>query len=266
MKVLNILMATIALITLASCNNSPKVITAQTQTDESTTTSGIFSEEITEPDLTTSTGGTFSENLHTVIVNEVLPAQRYVYLKVTEGGEQFWIATRKQDITKGGTYFYRGGLLKTNFESKEYNKVFGRIFLVSNLVAEEHGTNTGIVAPVIEASNTEVKKEDIPTHTETIIQHKGSIKIAEIVANPKEYEGKTVQITGKCFKINPNIMKRNWIHLRDGSKDDFDLVVTSDTFIPEGQIVTIRAVVSLNRDFGAGYRYDLILENGTVIE
>jgi hypothetical protein len=112
----------------------------------------------------------------------------------------------------------------------------------------------------------EVQKEDIPTHTEKIVQHKGSIKIAEIVANPNKYEGMTVQITGKCVKVNPNIMERNWIHLQDGSMDDFDLVVTSNTFVPEGMVVTIRALVSLNRDFGAGYRYDLILENGIVIE
>ena len=61
-------------------------------------------------------------------------------------------------------------------------------------------------------------------------------------------------------------MNRNWIHLQDGSKNDYDLVITSDTFVPEGKIITIQALVSLNRDFGAGYSYDLILENGTIIE
>jgi len=60
-------------------------------------------------------------------------------------------------------------------------------------------------------------------------------------------------------------MKRNWIHLKDGSKDDFDLVITSDTFVPEGKVVTIKATVTLNKDFGAGYKYDLILENGTIV-
>ena len=69
-----------------------------------------------------------------------------------------------------------------------------------------------------------------------------------------------------CVKINPNIMERNWIHLQDGSKNDFDLVITSNTFVPEGKIITIRALVSINRDFGAGYQYDLILENGTIID
>jgi hypothetical protein len=61
-------------------------------------------------------------------------------------------------------------------------------------------------------------------------------------------------------------MDRNWIHLQDGSNDDFDMVITSNTFVPEGEMITIRAVVSLNRDFGAGYKYDLILENGTLVQ
>ncbi len=248
-----------------ACNNNPKVITSQYTTDLAEPSSGIFTEETTQ--TLSPTGGSFTEDLHTVVVKEILPTSKYVYLNVTEEGEQFWIATRKQDITPGGTYYYRNGLLKTNYESKEYNRVFERIFLVSNLVEERHGTNTGTVnTNFSEESSKAVTKEVIPTHTEKIIQHAGSIKIAEIVANPKEYEGKTVQITGKCVKINPNIMQRNWIHLQDGSRDDYDLVVTSNTFVPEGKVVTIQALVSLNRDFGAGYRYDLILENGTVIE
>jgi hypothetical protein len=61
-------------------------------------------------------------------------------------------------------------------------------------------------------------------------------------------------------------MGRNWIHLRDGSQDDFDLVITTRTFVPEGNVVTVRAVVALNKDFGAGYKYDLILENGTIVQ
>ncbi len=202
-----------------------------------------------------------------MVVNEKLPTSKYVYLKVTEAGEQFWIATRNQEITIGGTYFYRSGLLKTNFESKEYNKVFDKIYLVSNLVAEDHRSTSGAINSEISKEEKSItQKETIPTHTEKIIQHKGSITIAEIVSNPSEYDGKTVQLTGKCIKINPNIMNRNWIHLQDGSKNDYDLVITSDTFVPEGKIITIRALVSLNRDFGAGYHYDLILENGTIIE
>ena len=60
-------------------------------------------------------------------------------------------------------------------------------------------------------------------------------------------------------------MGRNWIHIKDGSKDDYDLVITSNTFVKEGSMITIKATVTLNKDFGAGYKYDLILENGIII-
>ncbi len=254
---------------LVSCNNGPKVITAQSSNDGgSPAPSGIFSDVSNEPDPEFQQNtGSFTDDLHKVMIKEILPATKYSYLKVTEGGEDYWIAVRKQDIEMGGTYFYRNGLLKTNFESKEYNRTFERIFLVSSLVPENHGNNSGSLKADFstQPENTSVK-QDIPTHTEEVVQHKGSVKISEIVANPKAYEGKTVQLTGKCVKINPNIMQRNWIHLQDGSKDDFDLVVTSNTFVPEGQVITIKAKVVLNKDFGAGYRYDLILEEGVVLE
>ena len=91
------------------------------------------------------------------------------------------------------------------------------------------------------------------------------MKIAELVANYKEYAGKTVQISGICTKVNANIMGKNWIHIKDGSKDEYDLVITSNTFVKEGDEITMKAVVSLNKDFGAGYTYDLILEEGIII-
>jgi hypothetical protein len=267
MKIRNILFLALFVSIVASCNNGPKVITAQTESDTSENVSGIFSEINNEEVSSNKQSGSFTEDLHKVTVKEVLQATKYVYLRVAEGGDDYWIAARKQDVELGGTYFYRNGLLKTNFESKEYNRMFERIFLVSSLVPEVHGNNTGNLTAEFGSEEKETdQKQNIPTHTEEIVQHKGSIKIAELVANPEAYEGKTVQLTGKCVKINPNIMSRNWIHLQDGSKNDFDLVVTSNTFVPEGKTVTMKAKVVLNKDFGAGYRYDLILEEGVVID
>ncbi|MGB5555866.1 MAG: GW dipeptide domain-containing protein [Flavobacteriaceae bacterium] len=258
----------IASVLLFGCNNGPKVIAPSSETDTATPNSGIFSAD-PATQVTVNNDSSFNDDLHKVVVKEVIQAARYVYLKVVEGDEQFWIATRKQEAEKGEVYFYRRPLLKTNFESKEYNRVFDTIYLVSNLVAEDHSKHVGQL-PLNSSATVQEKvipqKEDIPTHTDKIVEHKGTLKIAELVKDPKKYEGHTVQISGKCVKTNPNIMDRNWLHIQDGSKDDFDLVITSNTFIPEGKEVTMRAIVSLNRDFGAGYRYDLILENGTVIE
>jgi len=250
---------------ITACNNGPKVITP-TSNSGNTENEGIFTPDPATrviPNPTTKVGN----ELHKVVVEEVLPTARYVYLRVKEGEEEFWIATRKAEIKKGEVYFYRGGLLKTNFESKEYNRIFDEIYLISNLVSEDHSKH--ITASAKSGSNAKkeiVVKEDIPTHTEKTVVHKGTIKISDLVNDPEKYEGHTVQLSGICVKVSPNIMGRNWIHLQDGSKDDFDMVITSNTFVPEGKQITIRAVVSLNRDFGAGYKYDLILENGTLVQ
>lgn len=269
-KSISILSVGLVLFTF-SCKQGPKVITATEDTTQAETSSGIFDTTKnydSETEQPSAPSSDFMDNLHTVVVNETLPADKYIYLNVTENGKRFWIATRTQDITLGGTYFYREGLLKTNFESKEYQKTFDTIYLISNLVPKAHGGNTLPPPTVPDFNNTpEDKPESSPatnSTSESVTSQEGSIKIAEIVDNPEKYENKTVQITGKIVKVNPNIMNRNWYHLQDGSKDDFDLVVTSDTYVPEGHVVTIKAEVHRNVDFGAGYKYELILENGEI--
>ena len=253
----------IAFLTFTACNKGPKVIESSSVNNSLEQNTGVFSNDSISKNSTNS-NNSFTDDLHKVVVTELLPTTKYNYLNVKEGEEEFWIATRKNDVKVGKTYFYKGGLLKTNFESKEYNRTFEKVYLVSSLVETNHGNNSNVTSS--ELKNEPKQKEDIPTHTEKIIEHKGSIKIAELVKNAKKYEGKTVQLSGECFKINAGIMERNWIHLKDGSQDDYDLVITSKSFVPEGSVVTLKAIVTLNKDFGAGYIYDLILEDGIIVK
>ncbi len=271
---LRILTTAILVAGITSCNNGPKVIEAEGAKTSSGNSSGIFSEDASQSELQHNhpiDNNSFTENLHTVRVNETLPTKKYIYMNVTEGGKNFWIAAAKQDVAIGETYFYRGGLLKTNFESKEHNRMFDTIYLVTNIVKQDHGNNTGTLKANFseggnKTENPTSQKQTIETHTADVVAHKGSIKISELVANPQKYNGKTVQLTGKVVKVNPNIMERNWLHLQDGSQNNFDMVVTTNTFVPEGKTITVKAKVSLDRDFGAGYRYDLILEDGQIIQ
>ncbi|PCH51266.1 MAG: hypothetical protein COC22_05375 [Flavobacteriaceae bacterium] len=256
--------ALIVLITSA-CNN-PKVIKSTTDIPNAKKSSGIFSDDASNPEKM-NTSSAFSAEMHSVKVNEVLKTSKYLYLNVTENDEQFWIATRIMDVIVGETYYYKGGLLKTNYESKDFNRVFKKIYLISsNLVASNHATNKTPSKSKVFSNTQTTNPTPVPVKATTKkIEVKGSMKISELLANKSKYEGKTVQISGVCVKSNPNIMSRNWMHLKDGSQDDFDLVFTSDTFVPEGKVVTIKATVTLNKDFGAGYKYELILENGTII-
>ena len=252
------------LMSLTACNR-PKVIDASNASAGEEESTGIFSDapsgnSTTKP--TPSKSSPVKKDMHKVVIKEVLPTSKYVYLHAKEDDKVFWIATRKQEVKIGDTYLYKGGLLKTNFESKEYNRTFDTVYLVSNLVPANHSL-TGKVSTGSKISLPPAKKTKLGASKK--IEVDGSVKIADIVAHPQNYEGKTIQISGECVKLNANIMGRNWMHLRDGSKDDFDLVVTSDVAIPEGHITTMTATVALNKDFGAGYKYDIILENGTLI-
>ena len=252
----------IILLSVIACEQGPTITNIAPEENNSQAKPGVIGRNGSSDDKSA------NEDLHVVVVKESMDASRYVYLKVSEnGGEDYWIAAVKQDVTIGDTYFYKGGLLKTNFESKEHNKVFDKIYLVTNLV-HDHGDGSGhdmTKANTENMSGANSGSSVLTNETENV-DVEGSIKIAEIVNNPSKYEGKTVQVSGKVVKINPNIMKRNWIHLQDGSKNDYDFVVTSDTFLPEGSVVTLSAVVALKKDFGAGYYYDIILEDGKVIQ
>ncbi len=249
---------------LSSCNSGPKVIetTVENETTASDKSTGIFSGMTADTVQRTPGASSPATNagFHTVVAEEVLPTEKYVYVRVKEGADEYWIATRKMEVEIGQTYFYKDGLLKTNFVSKEYNRTFDKVYLVGRLVPPNHGGRTNNETSIPQIS----PKSEISN--DRAVLKKGSMKIADLVANPKKYKGKTVQITGKCTKLNANIMGRNWMHLQDGSKDDYDLVITSDVAIPEGHIVTMKATVALNKDFGAGYKYDIILENGEIVK
>ena len=96
----------------------------------------------------------------------------------------------------------------------------------------------------------------------------GGITINELFTNRKKYEGQTIKVKGRCVKLNNMIMNRNWIHLQDGStKDaDADLTVTTTDDVTLGAIVVFEGKIALNKDFGAGYTYEVIMEEGHIIQ
>ena len=258
---------TMILVINFSCNTGPNAKGSSPEYEKIEKKSEQFTKDPHAPS-SLNTNESINDNLHTVKVIEILRASRYLYLNVTEGEEKFWIAVRKQNIEVGGVYYYKRALLKTDFESKENNKVFEKIYLVTNLVSENHVHEQKSIGNI--ETNFEEAVDNQPVtkaseNPERSIQQKGSLKIAELVENYKKYEGKKIQVSGECVKVNPGIMDRNWIHIKDGSRDDYDLVITSDTYVAEGEIITMEALVSINKDFGAGYKYNLILEDGVLI-
>ena len=95
----------------------------------------------------------------------------------------------------------------------------------------------------------------------------GGKTIAEVFAEKDQLAGQPVVFRGKIVKTNPNIMGKNWLHVRDGSgaEGTNDLTVTTAGTVPNvGDTVVVKGTVALNKDFGMGYQYDIIVEDAEV--
>ena len=100
-----------------------------------------------------------------------------------------------------------------------------------------------------------------------IAKAEGGRTVAELYAEKDQLAGQKVIIRGKVVKTNSGIMDRNWLHVRDGSGAEGanDLTVTTTGELPKvGDIVLVTGQVTLNKDFGMGYQYDIIVEDAEV--
>jgi hypothetical protein len=102
-----------------------------------------------------------------------------------------------------------------------------------------------------------------------IAKAEGGKTIAEVYAESDSLSGKEVVFRGKVVKANANIMGKNWLHVRDGTGDakTNDLTVTTSESLPElGDTVVVKGKVTLNKDFGAGYKYAVIIEEASILK
>lgn len=91
--------------------------------------------------------------------------------------------------------------------------------------------------------------------------------VAFINENMATLANQTVSVQGKVVKVNNGIMKRNFLHVQDGTGNDNtnDLTITSKQTAHVGDQVTISGVVVLSRDFGSGYSYPLLVEDASIV-
>jgi len=95
----------------------------------------------------------------------------------------------------------------------------------------------------------------------------GGKTVAEVFAEKDQLAGQPVIVRGKVVKSNPDIMGKNWLHVRDGSgaEGTNDITVTTAGAVPNvGDTVVVKGVLSLDKDFGMGYQYDVIVEDAEV--
>ena len=100
-----------------------------------------------------------------------------------------------------------------------------------------------------------------------IAKAEGGKTVAEVFAEKDALAGQPVTFRGKVVKTNPDIMGKNWLHVRDGSGEEGtnDLTITTAGTLPNvGDTVVVTGNVTLNKDFGMGYAYDVLVEDAQV--
>lgn len=204
--------------------------------------------------------------IHKIVVDEFIGGGTYAYLNVTENNESYWMAIPNMDVKKGGTYYYNGGMVMKDFKSEQLNRIFDEIIFVEGIRTSEElmakPQNNGHNHTQHKASETSVEE------VVKIEKAKNGIYIEELLSNKKAFAGNEVILKGKVIKVNNGIMKKNWVHIADGTQfeDKKSITVTTQEIAKVGDIVAFKGKITLDKDFGYGYVYDILLEEGELIK
>jgi hypothetical protein len=200
-------------------------------------------------------------------VLEQLAAPPYVYLRIQTTGGEVWAAVVGDQVADGSEVTVYSPMLMSNFESKSLQRTFPEVYFGSLTAAP-----TAPAAMAAPATGTNPHAAAASTSIEVGVVDKAegadARTIAEAWAQKAELADKTITVRGKVVKYNPGVMGKNWMHLQDGSGDPAngsnDLTVTTMDEVTKGDIVTITGTMHIDKDFGAGYSYAIIVEDAKV--
>ena len=203
-----------------------------------------------------------TNTIHEIVVNEVVDGGGYTYLNVKEAEKEYWMAITSANVKAGETYYYSGGMQMKDFESKQLGKTFDFITFAEMVsTSKEELVNEAKAKSNPHKSATEAKEDKM---IDKLAKNDGEIYLEEIFKNKNSYSNKEVEVKGVVVKVNKNILDKNWIHIIDGTKTETNssLTITSNELVKVGDTVVVNGKIVLDKDFGYGYVYDIILEEG----
>lgn len=199
-------------------------------------------------------------------VLEVKNVESYTYLRLNTANGETWAAVPKAVVKTGDAVAIENPAVMNNFTSKALKKTFPTI-LFGTL-----GGGSGPGAHVMGTSYATLPRKMVDTAGDDVHVAKASganaRTVAEIITKSAELKDKPVLVRGKVVKYNPQIMGKNWIHLRDGTGSAADgtndILVTSTNQTSVGAVVTVKGIVHTDKDFGAGYAYKVLIEEAAL--
>ncbi len=196
-------------------------------------------------------------------VVESMDSGGYTYVSIEKDGKKTWVAVPKMKVTAGQEISFVPGMPMSNFKSKSLNHTFETIIFSSGVAGKDEAeafykSTAHQQAKAASAKPVKVEKAVGPD----------AYTVSELYEKSAELDKKGVVLKGQVVKFSANIMKKNWIHLQDGSgkpaEGTNDILVTSQDVLSVGDVVTLKGTLYKDKDFGNGYKYAVIIEEASV--
>ncbi len=205
-------------------------------------------------------------------VVETMNAAGYTYVQVDDGQKKIWAAAPEFSVAVGDSVIVPSGMPMNNYHSKSLDRDFDVVYFVDSILNPNSAAATASAAEGALPDghpNTQVEASAVANvDLSGISKAAGGKTVAEINSGKAELSGQEVALRGKVVKYNAQIMGKNWLHIQDGSGDaadgSNDITVTTSTEAKVGDTVLLTGKLSLDKDFGYGYKYALIIEDAAV--
>ena len=215
-----------------------------------------------------------SQEPHVGKVAETMNSGGYTYILLQTKTKMFWVAIAETKVDLGQDVVLAPGMEMIDFHSKSLDRTFDSIIFSEGLITQggavagqggAHGS-TGSQQKTLGSKGAKpADKENINVEKAT---GENAYTVAELFEKRKELDNQDIVLKGEVVKVTPQIMRKNWLHIQDGTGDPQtgtnDIVVTTMDLPSVGEIVTVKGVLFSDKDFGSGYRYDAIVEFGQV--
>ena len=202
---------------------------------------------------------------------ETMNSGGYSYVLLDTDKGQIWAAGPEvSGLQVGQMVTCPDGMEMRGFQAKSLERTFDSIMFVNTISQEGAGSGMSAMGGMsgmgssmdkpISGTSTVVEKAAV----QGVAKLEGGHTVADIYSQAASLAGKSVKLRGKVVKFTPNIMGTNWVHIQDGTGDanTSDLTVTTSATASVDDVVVVTGALSVDKDFGAGYKYHVIIDPG----
>jgi hypothetical protein len=211
------------------------------------------------------------------VVTETMNTSGYTYVSVdADNGESVWAAAPEFAVQVGDRVVVPTNMPMPGYHSQTLDRTFDMLYFANAIMIEGEDGQPGDGGlpsghPDLGMGGSQSGSPMAPTPSDMdfsgIAKADGGMTIAEVYAKRPDLGGKEIAVRGKVVKYTGGVMGRNWIHIQDGTGEagSNDLTVTTMTTANLGSTVLVRGVAAVDKDFGAGYFYPVIVEEAEVV-